>query len=297
MKELSVLVSLITNENDFQRAQASDAQAAGARLHIPTRVVFSNNDAIEQTQQLLKAIQESAQRPGAIVVEPVGTGMVEVARAAVGAGIGWVILNHDVEYIPDLRNNCEAPVFAVSTDQTAIGEIQGKQFGAMLNAGGCVLYLEGPSTGGAARLRTFGMRATKPANVDVKALKGAWTEASGHRAVKSWLRLSTSRALKVSAVGCQNDAMAMGARRAFQELPDEDERQHWLSLPFTGCDGVPESGQEWVRRGILKATVVIRPNTGTALELLKSSMSSGTQPPERTLITPLSYPALEQLRS
>ena len=31
--------------------------------------------------------------------------------------------------------------------------------------------------------------------------------------------------------------MALGARKAFQEITNEAERSRWLSLPFTGCDG------------------------------------------------------------
>jgi hypothetical protein len=54
--------------------------------------------------------------------------------------------------------------------------------------------------------------------------------------------------------------MALGARRAFDELTTGAEHDHWLSLPFIGCDGLPKSGQAAVRRGLLEATVVIPAN-------------------------------------
>ena len=41
--------------------------------------------------------------------------------------------------------------------------------------------------------------------------------------------------------------MAIGARKAFEELPNEADRERWLELPFTGCDGLPKTGQAWVR--------------------------------------------------
>jgi ABC-type sugar transport system substrate-binding protein len=91
--------------------------------------------------------------------------------------------------------------------------------------------------------------------------------------------------------------MAMGARKAFQELADEKERARWLSLPFTGCDGQPASGRIWVREKLLAATVYIPPLTGMAMEILAKAIKSGTQPPEQSLTTPVSIPALEALAS
>jgi ribose transport system substrate-binding protein len=96
-------------------------------------------------------------------------------------------------------------------------------------------------------------------------------------------------------IGCQNDAMAIGARRAFEEVAGSQARKDWLSLPFTGCDGVPKTGQEWVRRGLLAATVVTPPTMGLALEIMTKAIRSGIQPPPRTLSQPSSYPALEKI--
>jgi len=55
-------------------------------------------------------------------------------------------------------------------------------------------------------------------------LKGDWTERSAHNAAKSWLSLGSSRDLKIQAVICQNDAMAMGARKAFVDLTEKGSR-------------------------------------------------------------------------
>jgi ribose transport system substrate-binding protein len=127
-------------------------------------------------------------------------------------------------------------------------------------------------------------------------LKADWSERGAHQAVKSWLSLSTSSQLHIRAVVCQNDAMAMGAREAFASLPKAS-REESLNIPFTGCDGVTKTGQEWVRSGQLRATVVIPPMAGLALEMLAKAVSTGSMPAERTLCAPRSFPALAEIRA
>jgi ABC-type sugar transport system substrate-binding protein len=87
LNKLTVLVSLITNDNDYQLEQAASAQAAALQLGAKVEVVYAGNDAVHQTQQILSYIQDPKKRPDAILVEPVGTGMPQIARAAVQAGI------------------------------------------------------------------------------------------------------------------------------------------------------------------------------------------------------------------
>ena len=89
--------------------------------------------------------------------------------------------------------------------------------------------------------------------------------------------------------------LAIDPRRAFEELGSVRDRDAWLRLPITGCDGVPRSGQQWVRQGRLAATVVSPPLMGDALELLASALNAGSQPPERTLVSPSSFPSLKAL--
>jgi len=296
MNKLKVLVSLITEDNDYQIEQAASAQAAAIKLGATVEIIYSGNDAVQQTQQILSFIQDPSKRPDAILAEPVGTGMAQIARAAVGAGIAWAIINTNVDYIAELRQHALVPVFAVLSDHEAIGKIQGQQIGALLGEQGCVLYLEGPSVRDVAKIRAKGMLATKPPHVEVKNLRGDWTQNSGYHAVKSWLSLSTSRQLNVGMIACQNDDMAIGARRAFEELGNLTERDAWLRRPITGCDGVPRSGQEWVRQGRLSATVVSPPLIGDAMRLLASALAAGSQPPERTVVSPHSFPALAELK-
>lgn len=89
--------------------------------------------------------------------------------------------------------------------------------------------------------------------------------------------------------------MAIGARDAFKELTNEDERERWLRLPFTGCDGLPKTGQAWVRSGLLAATVFVPPNAGQAIEMLADALQNKKFPAERVTTAASSVPTLEEL--
>lgn len=299
MKKLRILVSLTTNDNDYQIEQAQSAEQAARKLGVELQIVYADNDAITQSTQILKAIQaDENQRPNAIVFEPVGgTALPQVARAAATAGIGWAVLNRDASYIPELRRSTPAPFFGVTSDHLEIGRIQGRQFAALLPHGGSILYIQGPAENSAAKERTIGMQETKPANVHCILLRAQWTEESAQRSVRSWLKLSTSQKAAIDLVGAQDDSMAVGGRKAFEELTNESERERWLKLPFTGCDGLPKTGEAWVRSGLLAATVFVPPNTGQAIEMLVDAMQNGKKPPERALTVPVSIPALDQLKA
>ena len=296
MKKLSFVVSLTNNENDYQQEQAAAAEKTARRLGVDVKIIHADNDSLKQSQQLLEFIQNtSGPRPDALIFEPAGgTAFPQVARAAAAAGIGWVILNHEVDYVRQLRRDFNVPIFSITSDHVEVGRIQGKQFAALLPEGGSILYIEGPAASSAAKERTRGMNETKPLNIEVKSMRANWTEESSHRAVSAWLRLRTSREMRIDLVGAQDDSMAMGARRAFTELAP-GERERWLKMLFTGCDGMPQTGQAWVRSGELAATIFIRPNTDLALEMLTEALRKGTKLPEEQLTFPESVPSLAEL--
>jgi ABC-type sugar transport system substrate-binding protein len=296
-KKMRIVVALTTNDNDYQIEQAQSAEQAAARLGVTVEIIYAENDAINQSTQILKAVQAPAElRPDAIVFEPVGgTALPQVARAASTAGIGWAVLNRDASYLEELRKSSKAPMFGVSSDHVEIGRLQGRQLAALLPKGGSVLYIQGPSENSAAKERTVGMHETKPANIQAVMLKAQWTEESGRRAVRSWLKLTTSQKSTIDVVAAQDDSMAMGARKALQELPNDVERERWMKLPFIGCDGLPNTGQAWVRSGQLSATVFVPPNTGQAIEMIVDAIRTRKQPSLRVLVAPRSIPALNAL--
>jgi ABC-type sugar transport system substrate-binding protein len=297
MKKLNIVLSLVTNENDYQIEQAASAMKVAERLGVTLQILHADNDSIVQSQQLLTIIQGRAEaQPDGIILEPAGgTALPQVARAAASAGIAWVVLNREADYMVDLRRNFEVPVFGVTSNHEEIGRIQGRQLSVLLPEGGSILHIQGPAESLAAKNRTVGMEETKPAGISVKVMKGQWTESSAHKSVSSWLRLSTSQQSQIDAVVAQNDVMAIGARKAFQDLPDETARDRWMRIPYVGCDGLPKTGQAWTRSGLLTATVVIPPNSGQALDMLVRALQTGITPAERTYTTPESFPAIDHL--
>lgn len=297
MRKLRFLVSLTNDDNDYQIEQRESAERSAQKMAVDVQIIHAANDAITQSTQLLKAVQSpQALRPDAIIFEPVGaTALPQVARAAVNANIGWVVLNREASYIEEVKRTSTAPVFSISSDHVEIGRIQGRQMAALLRGGGAVLYIQGPSENSAAKERTAGMQQTKPANVQITMLKGQWTQESAQKAVRSWLKLSTSQRTAIDLISAQDDSMAIGAREAFKELVNEDERERWLKLPYTGCDGLPKTGQAWVRSGLLAATVFVPPNAGQAIEMLVDAIQNKKVPSDRVMTAPTSIPPLDAL--
>ncbi len=288
MKKPKVFLSLARENNDYQRLQASVAEQSAARLGVELTITSGNGDSIKQSQDLLDVIQSSSKRPDAIVVEPAGTTMANVARAAVSSGIGWVLLNRRAEYMAELRAKYQVPLFAISSDNEQIGRIQGQQLGALLPQGGSALYIQGLANT-TSELRLAGLSATMPKNIELRMLRGNWTPEGGQKAISSWLRLSTSKEDRIGLVACQNDDMAIGARRALEQSGQ------LLGVPFIGVDGVPKAGQAWVRGGSLTATIIAPPHSGIAIEMLVKALQTGINPPEYTLVAPESYPSLKDL--
>jgi ABC-type sugar transport system substrate-binding protein len=266
-----VVVGLLNDEQDFQKMQAADARAAAARAGLEVEVVFAESNAVLQIQQLFRFVHApEAERPAAVVVETVvGEGLERVARNAVKAGIGWVLLNGSARYVDALRKERpDLPVANVAIDNVEVGRIQARQVAALAPRGGPVLCVAGPADTAAASERLLGLREALGPGHEVKVLNGDWTEATGEKAVSSWLRLKTSEGLRPCVVVCQNDAMAVGARRALRV-----HRPEWADVALTGCDGLPEGGQRLVRSGDLAATVITPTTAGRAVTLVGRSIA------------------------
>ena len=295
MSKLSVLLSLVTDDNDYQREQASAAQAAANQAGVDLRVIYAGGDAITQTKQLLAAVQAPAgDRPNAIVVEPAGTSMPHVAKAAVLQNIGWVVVNRSAEYVGELRALRPGVVVAgIAVDNVEVGRIQGRQFEALLPGGGTVLYLEGPAID-VSKQRHAGTLETLPHTIELQSARGRWTAESGAQALQ--IRLGLRGTKLPDLIGSQNDDMAMGARKAIEALPAGAQRDQWLSIPCTGVDGVATTGLAWVQQHLLAATIITPPLAGLAIELLAKAMLTGQPMPERTMVQPTSYPPIDQLR-
>lgn len=297
MERLRFALVAVEN-NDFQSLQVTAARETADRLGVELNVIPIEYDAVTQSQKILSEIQAPASaRPHAVIFEPVGTTLAKPAALAASLGIGWVVLGREkVDYIPELRSKYNAPMFSVSSSHYEIGCMQGEQLSKLVPNGSTVLYIEGPSTNEAAHQRTAGMHAKRHSDMNVRAMKGLWTETSGYNAVSSFLRVRSATDTPLSAIAAQNDAMALGAYRAFEQLTSGEDKKRYLRLPFLGCDGIPGVGQAAVRNGELAATVVIPPNAAIAVETLASAIRTGTQPPEQIIADVASYPALNALK-
>jgi ABC-type sugar transport system substrate-binding protein len=298
MAKLRYLVSLITKDNDYQMEQAASARSAATELGVDAEIVYAENDAITQSTQLLKVIQAgTALRPNAIIVEPLGaTPFPKVAAAAAAAGIGWAVINREPEYTMELRKAFRSPVFSVGVDQVEVGRIQGKQIAALLPGGGFVLLIQGPSVSSVSRERYEGLLETLPPKAQLVSLRGKWTEESAYRSVRSWMELMRAQQFRTDLICGQNDAMAMGAKKAVNELAGELNRELLSRLPVTGCDGVPRTGQAWVRAGQMAATVVVPPSAGKAMALMTRALQNQVPPAEHTFTVPEPFPPLDSLK-
>lgn len=286
-----VVLSLLTSRQEFQKQQEVEARAAASRAGLGVEVVYVENDPVRQIAQLEEYLKRApGDRPAAFVVEAVATvGFEKIARSAVAARVGWVIVSARAPYLETVRRDFPgALVSSASVDDLEIGRIQGRQLKALLPRGGQVLQVEGPSASAATVLRRrMTDQELKDSGVVVAhAIAGDWTTEGAEWALSSWL--SENRDARFDAVCAQNDEMALGARNALR-----NHRPDWVG-PFTGCDGLPEGGQRMVREGLLAATVVKPPTGGAGVELVAAALRGEAVPPQ-VVLPPRSVPELEAL--
>ena len=285
-----IVVCLTSAEQEYQALQAEDARAAGRRLAASVEVLFAEDNAVLQIQQLFRFVHApEAERPVAIVLHTrVPDGLERVARNAARAGIGWLLLNRSAPYVEALRS--EYPVSPWRRSPPITSRSAGSR---RVSSSGCARgpphplragpgrHLRGAAAPG--RLRAGGARG----GLELKLLNGEWTETSAEKAVAAWLRLKTAELFAPDAVVCQNDNMARGTRRVLELL-----RSEWAKAPFLGCDGLPTSGRRDVEQGRLAATVLLPSCAGPAIELALRWKRDGAEPPAETVLAPAPYPAL-----
>ena len=285
-----IAVSLTTENQEYQALQGEDARNAGLRLGVEVEVLFAEDNAVLQIQQLFRYLHApEGQRPSALLIHTrVADGLERVARNAARAGVGWFLLNRTAPYVDVLRKEYpRLAVAAVTTDHLEVGRIHARQLSGLCPDGSSVLYVQGPAETPAARLRLEGFEeAALARSYHLKVVNGEWTAASAEKAIAAWLRLKTSDLFRPAAVVCQNDNMASGAREALDRL-----RPEWGHVPLLGCDGLPKGGRLDVDEGRLAATITMPSCASPAIDLATKWIRAGAVPPAGTVLAPSPYPA------
>jgi ABC-type sugar transport system substrate-binding protein len=289
-----VVVALLDERQDYSQLQAAEAKAAAAKAGVSVDVVYAENNALVQIQQLYSRIHApEGDRPEAIVVQSVtGEGLERIARNAVRSKIGWVLLNRRVEYVDELREaHPELPIARVSFDQVEVGRIQGRQVRKLAPEPGLLIYVSGPRDTSAAQDRLQGTeKELEAVGYEWKVLNGNRTEQGAEAAMNGFLRLATNKGRRPVMIVAQNDWMAMGARRAGVAHDPS-----WSRVPVVGCDGLVGHGQALVTSGQLAATVVTPSSAGAAVGYLAKWFSDREPLPANVVLTSRSFPEEGQL--
>jgi ABC-type xylose transport system substrate-binding protein len=61
MNNLNVVVALTTKDNDYQAEQSASAAEVASRLGVKIRIAYADNDAVNQSQQLVQIIQDKTE--------------------------------------------------------------------------------------------------------------------------------------------------------------------------------------------------------------------------------------------
>jgi ABC-type sugar transport system substrate-binding protein len=282
--------------NDYQERLKEDALKRAKHLGFEIDVQIADNDAGRQLMQIKTAIERRASTGlVGMLVHPVSDNALAAAgRAAVIAGLDWILLNRSADYLDALRDEFPGQVvFTVLPDQTEIGRIQGYQVRALANPGERVLCVTGRADTWSARLRLAGLQEVAGASNPILDVDGSWTSEGARRAVDSWLETEGARG-PIGAFVAQNDDMALGTRQAIREA------QSRVSLPLgtipiIGCDGSPRFGQRLVRERRIACTVAVASASGPALDWLRRARTGNERPPTQVVLPVSSFPAIEEL--
>jgi ABC-type sugar transport system substrate-binding protein len=294
----TIRLFLRTTENDYQQQLKQEALREGQRSGFAIEVDSAQDDAGRQVAQITAAVENArATNLVAVLVAPVRDDVVApTVRAAAQAGVEWVMLNREAQFIEELRQQFTGrAIFAVTPEQTEIGRIHGQQVRSLRPGGGCVLCVTGPLTASAARERLDGLKSVIADSYRLVTLNADWTSEGARLALERWLSNMTKDKEVPSVFVAQNDEMALGLRQAARDaavrlnLPLD-------KTPIVGCDGSPTLGQRLVREGRLRGTVVTPPASGPAVEWIARMRCHGEIPPATVIQPVTSFPGLSDLR-
>lgn len=279
--------------NKYQQLIIDDARKTAEKAAFELESYFAEGKVVGQVRQIYACLQgEAVRKICAIIAMPVtDNSLNRVATDAVRAGLGWICLHRNMDCLEDLRGQVPSlPISTVGPDQHQIGNIQGQQFRALLPRGGRVLYVQGNATTSSARNRLAGMKeAIEGGRIEVDLLDGNWSAENAERTVTGWLRMVMPGSSRLDLIGCQNDEMAVGARKALESVAGHLKRSDLEAVKVTGCNGLVEFGQKLVKEGKLVATVIIPSSGAAAVKLIVDSFEGKRVPPS-VVLPSVSYP-------
>ncbi len=284
-------------DNAYQRQLRAAGVRGAKRYGFELLIQSVQFDASQQVAQIREAIKNAAvTKMIAILVSGVrDEDLVPVVHEAAEAGLEWALLN-DAAYIEEVRQqHPNRAIFAAAADQTEIGRVQAQQVRALQGHRGRILCVTGNTRNAEAHLRLQGLKQGLDGDFEVVEVNADWTSEGARRAVENWAADVAGKDEVPATFVAQNDEMALGVRQALRDL---DSRRDWPigGLPIVGCDGAEDFGQRLVREGRMKATVVMTPASGAAIEWLARTRNGVEMPPVRVVMPVSSFPALAQLK-
>jgi ABC-type sugar transport system substrate-binding protein len=288
---------LRSTDNDYQRRLKEVGQREAKHHGFDIIVESAQFDASRQVAQIRKAIKNAAAtKLAAILVSGVQDEELRpVAQEAVEAGLDWALLN-EAAFVDDVRGQYPSrAIFAVTCDQAEIGRIHAQQVRTLLGAAGRVLCVTGHLRNVSAVQRLDGLKQGLAGGFDLIELNGDWTSEGARMAVARWASSIASEKDLPGMFVAHNDEMALGVRQALRDF-DSQRSLPAASAPITGCDGSQTFGQRLVREKRLKATVIMPPSSGLAIEWIARVHTKGEIPPVRVLLPVESFPELSSLQ-
>jgi ABC-type sugar transport system substrate-binding protein len=272
-------------DNAYQRQLKATAERMAGQHGFDLLVQSVQFDAGAQVAQIRAAIENAATtKLSAIMVSGVrDADLLPVAHEAAEAGLDFAVLN-DADFIEALRPRYpNRALFTAAADQTEIGRLQAREVRALCGDEGHAMCVTGNMKNLEAHLRLAGLRQGLGEGFKIAEVNADWTSEGARLAVERWVAGLAGKNDFPTVFVAQNDEMALGVRQALRDI---ESRRDWTigAFPVMGCDGAEDFGQRLVREGRIKATVIMTPASGPAIEWIARVRQGGELPPARLVL-------------
>ena len=288
---------LRSSDNDYQQRLKELGVREAKRHGFEIIVESALNDAAKQVDQIRAAVKNAATTKlvGILVSTVRDEGLPEALSEAAEAGIDCALLNEG-SFIDEIHAKYpNRAIFAATPDQTEIGRIHGRQVHALVGDKGRVLTVTGPMSTVMALHRLAGLKEVLGEGFSVIELNADWTSERARMAVERWSEDLTADSPLPDMFVAHNDEMALGIRQALRDAASKKDLP-LATANITGCDASQTFGQRLVKEGRLKASVIMPPSSGAAIEWIDRARARGELPPVRVVQPVASFPAITSLK-